>query len=149
MKMEKIMGIVKFCVKNKYIYTLENLPNGVVRGVIKDVNLDDVKGIKEKAKKQGLYVGTTAYGNERDVFIYNEKGWNKMMKRFKPDINTIDDMIDVLTKAKKLLGGDAPFFVDNDFGTLNLKINNNVLISKGALIINGSDWSVPVKDMDL
>ena len=143
--------LVKFCKENKFDYKLETLSNGVSRAVIENINFHDIEKIKKKAKKQGLYADATAYGNERDVFIYNKKGWNEMMKRFKPNlnINTIDDMIDVLTKAKNLLGGDAPFFVDNDFGTLNLTINNNVLISKGALIINASDWSTPIKDMDL
>ena len=146
--MEKI---IEFCKENNYDFITETLSNGVFRAVIEDVNLHDVEGIKEKAIKSGLCADATAYGNERDVFIYNKKGWEEMMKRFKPNpnINTIDDMIDVLTKAKNLLGGDAPFFVDNDCGTLNLTINNNVLISKGALIINASDWSVPAKDMDL
>lgn len=64
-------------------------------------------------------------------------------------ILTINDMIEVLKKAKALLGGDAPFAVDNDYGRLDLVINNNMLISKGVLLINASDWGVPVKDMDL
>ena len=64
-------------------------------------------------------------------------------------ILTINDMINALNRAKSLLGGDAPFTVLNDFGTLNLTINNNVLISRGELVINASDWINPVKDMDL
>jgi len=69
-------------------------------------------------------------------------------KKMNKKILTINDMLDTLNRAKNLLGGDAPFTVLNDFGTLNLTINNNVVISKGALLINASDWSDPVKDMD-
>ena len=64
-------------------------------------------------------------------------------------ILTINDMLDTLNRAKALLGGDAPFAVDNDYGRLDLVINNNMLISKGVLLINASDWGDPVKDMDL
>ncbi len=146
--MEKIIEFLK---ENSYDYVLETLSNRVDRAVIKNVNPLVVERIKEKAKKSGLYADATAYGNERDVFIYTPEGWDEMMERYKPKttINTIDDMINVLTKAKNLLGGDAPFAVDNGFGTLRLSINNNIVISKGALLINASDWSAPVKDMDL
>lgn len=64
------------------------------------------------------------------------------------NIKTINDMIDTLNRAKTLLGGDAPFAVVNDFGTLNLTNNSNIIISKGALLVNAADWGVPVKDMD-
>lgn len=30
----------------------------------------------------------------------------------------------------------------------NIKNNNNLIISNGALIINASDWGGPVKDID-
>lgn len=140
--------IVKFCKKNNFNFEMETLSNGVSRAVIKNVNFQDVEKIKEKAKKQGLYAVATAYGNERDIAVYNSEGWKEMMKRFKPDINTIDDMIDVLTKAKNLLGGDALFTVLDDFGSLRLSINNNIIISGGELVINASDWNVLNKDID-
>lgn len=63
-------------------------------------------------------------------------------------ILSIDNMIDALLRAKDQIGGDAPFAVDNDHGRLDLAINNNIIISKGALLVNASDWGDPVKDMD-
>ena len=141
--------LVKFCKENNYDFITENLSNGVSRVVIEDVNLQDVKKIKEKVIKSGLYADVTAYGNERDVAIYTNEGEKEMMKIYNPTtINTIDDMLNALNRAKSVLGGDAPFNVINDFGTLNLTFNNNVVISNGALIINASDWTTLDKDMD-
>ena len=139
--------IITFCEGINYDFITETLSNGVFRAVIKDVH--DVEEIKRKAKKSGLYADVTAYGNERDVAIYTNEGEKEMMKIYNPTtINTIDDMLNALNRAKSVLGGDAPFNVINDYGTLNLTFNNNVVISNGALIINASDWTTLDKDMD-
>lgn len=62
------------------------------------------------------------------------------------NINTINDMIGTLLRARDLLGGSAPFAVVNDHGSLVLTKNDNVIISNGALVVNTSDWSNPIKD---
>lgn len=65
------------------------------------------------------------------------------------NINTINDMIDTLLRARDLLGGDATFAVVNDNGFLKLARNDNIVVSNGHLIVDASDWGgVPVKDMD-
>lgn len=64
------------------------------------------------------------------------------------NINTINDMINTLLRARDLLGGDAPFAVVNDNGFLKLARNDNIVVSKGALVVDASDWGGPVKDMD-
>lgn len=46
-------------------------------------------------------------------------------------------MIDVLKRAKDQIGGDAPINVVNNWGTLNLTTNDNVVIGTGKL---GDDW---------
>ena len=53
------------------------------------------------------------------------------------NVVTIDNMIDVLTKAKNLIGGDAPVNVVNNWGRLNLTTNDNIVIGIGKL---GNDW---------
>lgn len=144
------MEIINFCKENNYNYKIEKLSNGVSRVVIESVNLYDVDKIKKKAKKSGLCAHATSYGNKRDVAIYSKEGEKEMMKKFNPTtINTIDDMLNALNRAKNVLGGDAPFTVLNDFGSLRLSINNNIIISGGELVINASDWFTPDIDMDL
>ena len=146
--MEKIMEIVKFCVKNKYIYTLETLSNGVVRAVIEAKDSLSAKEIIEKAESNGFRTMATAYGCNT-VAIYTPEGWKEHMKMFEIDtVTTIDDMLDSLNKAKALLGGKAPFTVVTDHGEMNLTNNDNIIIHNGALVINASDWSTLDKDMD-
>lgn len=55
------------------------------------------------------------------------------------NIETIDDMIAVLNKAKSLIGGDAPVSLYSASGGLNLEANDNVVISDHELVINTSD----------
>ena len=55
------------------------------------------------------------------------------------NIETIDDMIAVLNKAKSLIGGDALVSLYSASGGLNLEANDNVVISDHELVINTSD----------
>ena len=55
------------------------------------------------------------------------------------NIETIDDMIAVLNKAKSLIGGDAPISLYSASGGLNLEANDNIFIENRALVINTSD----------
>ena len=58
------------------------------------------------------------------------------------NIETIDDMIAVLNKAKSLIGGDAPISLYSASGGLNLEANDNVVIDNHALVINASDMVI-------
>ena len=58
------------------------------------------------------------------------------------NIETIDDMIAVLNKAKSLIGGDAPVSLYSASGGLNLEANDNVVISDHELVINASDMVI-------
>lgn len=140
--------IIEFCKENNFDFELETLSNGVSRVVIKPENSAVAKEIRDKAENNGFFTDATAYGNDI-VNIYTREDWEVYMKRFKTDsVLTIDDMLNTLNKAKALLGGKAPFNVVNDFGTLNLINNSNIVISNGALVINASDWGGPNKDID-
>jgi hypothetical protein len=85
----------------------------------------------------------------------------------KKQILTIDNMIDVLLKAKAQIGGDAPINISDQFGTLILDVNGQVAIGKGtryddngkivqhvdkALVISGSNiqktMDIDVDDLD-
>lgn len=58
------------------------------------------------------------------------------------NINTIDDMIAVLNKAKLLIGGDAPISLYGSFFASNIKANDNVVVVNHALVINASDMVI-------
>ena len=55
------------------------------------------------------------------------------------NIETVDDMIAVLNKAKSLIGGNAPISLYSASGGLNLEANDNIFIENRALVINTSD----------
>ena len=89
----KMKNIIEFLKENGYNdYILETLSNGVDRVVIEIKDSLSAKEIIEKAESNGFRAMATVYGVKRNVAIYNKKGWEKMMERFKPTtINTIED----------------------------------------------------------
>lgn len=95
--------IIKFCEANNYDYRLETLSNGVERAVI-ETEAHLVEGIREKAQNKGFYTDATVYGIERDVAIYNKKGWEKYMKNLKKNVYLANafslQMMDVTTVSQ-------------------------------------------------